>query len=150
MFLAAYTLWEESRVLDLFGRSVFAALLVVVFCGWLWAVAGQEELLFTPTELRCRRCLFGLSDTKKYGMKNIRDPRFVAALHRARLGKRHPSGIAFTCDGKRVSVCSGITQAEAKQVVDAVLHQFPELVAIWGSYVKGIPATREHVSLNLK
>jgi hypothetical protein len=150
MFLAAHAFWEEARVLDLFMRSFFAGMLVAVFCGWLWAVAGREELLFTPTELLHRRSLFGLSHMKKYRMKDIRAPRFVVALDRARLGSRHPSGIAFTCDGKHVSLCSGMTQAEAKQIVDAVLNQFPELMPIWGSYAEGTPTTREHVSLNSK
>ena len=72
------------------------------------------------------------------------------SLDKARLGSRHPSGIGFTCKGKNVSLCNGITQTEAKQIVGAVLHQFPELTQIWGHYAEGVPTTTEYVSLNLK
>jgi len=150
ILFAAYAFWQETRGFDVFVRGGFAALLVVVFGGWLWVVAGQQELVFASTELRHRRALLGLSHTKAYKMKDIQAPRFVEALDKARLGSRHPSGIGFSCKGKNVSLCNGITQTEAKQIVGAVLHQFPELTQIWGHYAEGAPTTTEYVSLNLK
>ncbi|MGB0036506.1 MAG: hypothetical protein WBP79_13635 [Candidatus Acidiferrales bacterium] len=121
--------------------------LTVLAIAWLRNWKGKSELQFTPTELIHRDLLFGLSRTKRYKMSDIRDPRFVISTE-GRHGKR--SGIGFDYHGREIRVCPDIAQPEAKEIVAAVLQQFPELAPVWGRYVEGVPEGTDYVHLILR
>jgi hypothetical protein len=113
---------------------------------WLWNLAGVEELEFTPVNLTHRRILFGMTRSSVYRESDIQAPRFVQQTGR----DTGFSAIGFDYEGRHKYVWWFSPQSEAKEVVDAVLHHFPELAPIWRSYDDGAPETKDYVRLNLK
>jgi hypothetical protein len=132
-FLFIYV--RSPRPLETFARILFPIILVLSGSAWLWNLFGKEELEFTASQLTRHRVIFWRSITDVYQQADIQGPHFVVRVP----GRRgRSSSISFTCEGKTENVCSGITQSEAKQIVGAVLDQFPELTPIWGRYVEGV------------
>jgi hypothetical protein len=129
-------------------RIWFVVILALVFFDWLWNLGGKERIEFTPTELTHRRVLFGMSRMKLYKMSGIKAPCYGPSYRTGR--RRHPSGIDFTYEGKGIRLCRGVTQSEAKEIVDAVLRQFPELVPVWASYTEVVPEKTHFGTLVLR
>jgi hypothetical protein len=122
----------SERLLDL----SIAELLVLVFLLWALDLGSKEVVEFTPDTLTHRSGMFGFSHTKMYHMREIQSPHFAPSKQGV-LGT--PSGLAFLYDGQEVRLCRTIKQPEAKEIVNAVLQQFPKLKFVWGSYAGGEP-----------
>jgi hypothetical protein len=121
---------------SILGLVVFGIVTVFMIYHWLWNFSGEEELIFTISELTHRRVLFNISRTHVFIMDRISDPHFVPARTK---GKTYtPSGLGFSYDGQQVRVCDQLTQDEANEIVKAVVGGFPELADRWGTYAVGM------------
>jgi len=131
-----------------FEVVVFSFLAMMTF-GWLWEMIGTEVLTITSESLIIRSVFLGLSHAVRYEFGDIKAPHFLARV----IGRRgKPSGIVFVCNGKHIKICSGISQPKAKELVAAILCEFPRLAPVWGHYADGVPETGVdgYVSLNLR
>ena len=124
---------EPQSLLVIVAFGLFSIFMVY---RWLWNLSAREELEFTTSQLTYRRLLLGFTRTRVFMMDGITDPHFIPSEQRGR--SYIPSGIGFSYDGEQVRVCDQLTQAEANQIVEAALKQYPELGDCWGRYVVGM------------
>jgi hypothetical protein len=115
---------------------------------WLWNLGGKEEFDFTKSTLTHRRILFGISRTREFWMDRIAEPHFVESRSRGK--SRTPSGLGFYYGGKEIRLGDHLTQRDAKEIVAALIRQFPELAKCWAQYAEGLPELDEDMTLNLK
>jgi hypothetical protein len=139
---------ESAIISSLLALILFAVGTAFFLYEWLWNIGGREELNFTITSLQHRRVLFGMSRTREFRMNQIAEPRFVESVRRRR--SRVPSGLGFEYGREHVRMGDNLTQQEAREIVQLVTNQFPELGTVWGQYSEGFPEPDEFLTLRLK
>src|SRR6185437_1925952 len=119
----AYVLLYGKERTSVFGFVFFAFISAILLYGWLWSIAGTEELEITTANLIHRRRLLGFVRTKTYKVAELRFPRFDVRT-RGKGGVR--TSIAFTYGGREIRVCESIQASEANNMMAAVLRHLPE------------------------
>lgn len=127
---------------------LFGAVTILFLYAWLWNLGGREELDFTVTGLRHRRVLFGMSRTREFRMNWIAEPHFVSSVRRRK--SRIPSGLGFSYGGEQIRVGDNLNRQEAREIVDLVSNQFPQLASVWNRYAEGLPEPDEFITLKLR
>jgi hypothetical protein len=121
---------------------------VLALYAWLWNLSGREELNFTVAGLQHRHVLFGLSRTREFRMNRIAESHFVESMRRAR--SRVPSGLGFRYKSEQVRIGDNLTQQEAREIIQLVTKQFPQVAGVWDHYAEGLSEPDELVILNLR
>lgn len=130
----------------LFG-IVLAALLLPLLLSWIAHITGKEVVAFTPSQLTYRSGAFGSSRRETFQMSQIRAPRFIR-WRPGRFGM--PTGLGFYYEGIPAQICDGISEAQAGEIVAALLCQFPELASVWGRYNENTPELELYFLANWK
>ena len=140
--------YRSGRPQSLIALLFFGIVSALFTYSWLWNLGGREELHFTRSALIYRRALLGISTIREFSMDRIAEPHFVQSRSAGK--SRIPSGIGFFCSGKEIRLGDHLTHRDAKEIVAALVKQFPELAERWGHYVEGLPELSEDMTLNLK
>jgi hypothetical protein len=143
----AYALLYGKDRRSMFAFIFFALIGAMLLHGWLWSIAGTEELEITVANLTHRRRILGFVRTKTYKVVEMSVPRFDV-----RPGSKGAvrTSIAFTYGGREIRLCESIQASEANDMMEAVLRHLPELSSAWGHYIEASPPPKGHTVLNLK
>ena len=81
-------------------------------------------------------------------MDLIAEPHFVGAVRKRKASI--PSGLGLWYAGEQVRIGDNLTQQEAREIVQLVSRQFPEVAGIWDRYAEGLPEPDELTMLKLR
>jgi hypothetical protein len=110
---------------------------VILTWTWLWTLAGKERIEFTASGLTQKRVILGITLKRhEFSADKIEEPHFGRGRGRGR--SRVPSGIWFTYEGKKIRVGDDLRCQEAKNIIETVVRQLPQLERCWGSYSDGV------------
>ena len=143
----AYELLYGKERASVFGVILFAFIGALLLYGWLWSIAGSEELEITGANLTRRRKILGFVRTETYKVAEMSVPRFDV-----RPGPKGSvrTSIAFTYGGREIRLCESIQASEANEVMAAILQHLPELNSTWGHYIEASPSPKGRTVLNPK
>ncbi|MDH5507993.1 MAG: hypothetical protein OEZ02_12300 [Anaerolineae bacterium] len=112
---------EIKGVLALFGVMAISFVLVIS-----WHIFGREVIEVSSQALICKRELFSVGNPKKYSAKNIKDMRISPFQSRSFI---QVGPLAFDYGAKTIRIGGGIDEAEAKQILAAIVARFPQYAA---------------------
>ncbi len=96
----------------------------------LWTIGGREVLILGTGRLSIRREVFGIGFSREYDLSQVRDLRIAPPRARARgNGDMNQGGLCFDYGAKTIRFGSGVDEAEARQLIQAMQSRIPSLQA---------------------
>jgi hypothetical protein len=102
---------------------------------FLWQVAGREIIEVGPSSIRIKRAIFGIGRVKEYLAEHIIDLRvsplsmintFFGLSRMMNLWGNTDGLLAYDYGSKTFRFGGGAEEAEAKQILEAILARFPQ------------------------
>ena len=126
--------------LSLLGSAIVMEIMILaLMLGYgifmmLWIMAGFQEIGITPEALVFQRKIFSWGRPKEYSAEHIKDLRVSPDIFSGGWGKGMDIGLyggllAFDYGVKTVRIVAGIDEAEAKQILAAIVARFPQYAA---------------------